>query len=195
METWGIILAAGESRRMQKNKLLLPFLNKTLIEHVVDHVIQSGIRHIMIVLGAYRDELLPIIGRMPVLHCYNDEYENGMLTSVQCGFRNIPTSMDTVLIFLGDQPEIPGEVAMALIKEHLQSGKGIVIPVYGNKRGHPVLIHKKYINEIMDLDQSDGLRGLMDKFSRDVQLLEVDSPGILKDIDVPQDYLDLTNTK
>jgi molybdenum cofactor cytidylyltransferase len=195
METWGIILAAGESRRMQKNKLVLPFLNKTLIEHVVEHVMQAGIKNIMVVLGAYRDDLLPILGRMPVLHCYNDEYENGMLSSVQCGFRNIPLSMDAALIFLGDQPEIPGEVASAIIIAHLKSKKGIIIPVYGKRRGHPVLIHKKYRNEIKDLDQSEGLRGLMNKFSGDLQLLEVDSPGILKDIDVPQDYLDLTNTK
>jgi molybdenum cofactor cytidylyltransferase len=195
METWAIILAAGESRRMQKNKLLLPFHNKTLIELVVENAMQAGIANILLVLGAYRDDLLPVIRRMPVRHCYNEDYEKGMLSSVQCGFRNVPHSMDAAIIFLGDQPEIPGEVAHALIHAHQQSERGIVIPVHGGKRGHPVLIHKRYRKEIEELDQSEGLRGLMRKFSYDVLEVEVDSPAILKDIDLPQDYLDLTKSK
>jgi molybdenum cofactor cytidylyltransferase len=195
METWAIILAAGESRRMRKNKLLLPFHKKTLIEIVVKHAMQAGIDNILLVLGAYRDDLLPVIRRMPVKHCYNEDYEKGMLSSVQCGFRNVPPSMDAALIFLGDQPAIPGKVARSLIKEYKKSERGIVIPVHKGKRGHPVLIHKRYRKEIEELDETEGLHGLMRKFSHDILEVEVDSPGILKDIDVPQDYLDLTNSK
>ena len=195
METWAIILAAGESRRMQKNKLLLPFQNKSLIELVVEHVTQAGIDNIMLVLGAYRDDILPVISRMPVKHCYNKDYEQGMLSSLQCGLRNIPPSMDVAIIFLGDQPAIPGEVALALIKEYRQSEKGIVIPVHDGKRGHPVLIHKRYRKEIEELNLAEGLRGLMRKFPQDIIEVEVDFPEILKDIDVPKDYLDLTNSK
>ena len=195
METWAIILAAGGSRRMRKNKLLLPFHKKTLIELVVEHAMQAGIDNVLLVLGAYRDDLLPLIRRMPVRHCYNEDYEKGMLSSVQCGFRNIPPSMDAAIIFLGDQPAIPGKVARTLVNECRQSGKGIIIPVYGGKRGHPVLIHKRYRKEIEGLDQTEGLRGLMRKFSHDVLEVAVDSPGILKDIDVPQDYFDLTKSK
>jgi molybdenum cofactor cytidylyltransferase len=195
METWAIILAAGESRRMRKNKLLLPFHKKTLIEIVVKHAMQAGIDNILLVLGAYRDDLLPVIRRMPVRHCYNKDYKKGMLSSVQCGFRNIPPSMEAAIIFLGDQPAIPGEVTQALIKDYRQSERGIVIPVYRGKRGHPVLIHKRYRKDIDVLDQAEGLHGLMRKFSHDILEVEVDSPGILKDIDVPQDYLELTKSK
>jgi molybdenum cofactor cytidylyltransferase len=195
METWAIVLAAGESRRMQKNKLLLPFGKKTIIEHVIEHVMQADIQNILVVLGAYRDELLPVINKLPVQHCYNTDYEKGMLSSVQCGFRSTPSSMDNVIIFLGDQPVIPGSVAKLLMKEQLDSERGIVIPIYKGKRGHPVLISKRYRDEIGKLDQTGGLHSLMAKFSTDVLEVEVDFPGILEDIDVPRDYLDLTKSK
>jgi molybdenum cofactor cytidylyltransferase len=62
-EIWAIILAAGESGRMQTNKLLLPYNEKTMIETVIDHVRQSAIDNILVVSGAYSNELLPVINR------------------------------------------------------------------------------------------------------------------------------------
>lgn len=186
MEVWAIILAAGESRRMKKNKLLLHYHNKSIIELVIENAHHSAVDYILVVLGAFRDELLPIISKMEVGHCYNENYEKGMLSSVKCAFRNIPFSMDAAIIFLGDQPAIPGEVARILVKSFKESEKGIIIPVYRGKRGHPVLISKRYRNEIEELGQTEGLRALMSKFSGDVLEVEVDFPGILKDIDIPR---------
>lgn len=194
METWAIILAAGESSRMQKNKLLLPVHNKTIIELVIENVLNAGIDNIIVVLGPYRDEMMPIISKMKVRYCYNENYKQGMLSSIQCAFRNIPISMEAAIIFLGDQPVIPGEVARTLMESFTESQKGILIPVYMGKRGHPVLISKSYRNEVEELISSEGLRALINKFSGDVLEIEVDSPGILKDIDIPQDYINLTNT-
>ena len=195
MESWALILAAGESSRMGKNKLLLPLKNKTIIEHVVDQAKQAGIQNIMMVLGAYSDDMLPIINQMQVHHCYNKDFKDGMLSSIKCGFLHLPAGMDITVIFLGDQPEIPGEVAKILIKEYGKAAKGIVIPVFRGKRGHPVLIHKKYRKEINDLADSEGLRSLIHKYSEDTLEVETDFPGILKDIDLPLDYIKLTNSK
>ena len=88
--------------------------------------------------------MLAAISDLPVNHCYNADYEQGMFTSVQCGFRNMPSSADAAILFLGDQPMIPAEVTRKIIRAYEQSDKGILIPVYRGKRGHPVLIDKKY---------------------------------------------------
>ncbi len=194
-DIWAIILAAGESGRMQTNKLLLPYHGKTMIETVIDHVMQSEIDHIMVVCGAYRDELLPVISRLPVLHCLNREYKKGMLSSVQCGLRNIPSSFDAVMIFLGDQPAIPCEVANNLISEYGKLKKGIVIPVHKNRRGHPLLIDRKYMHIIHKLDHAIGLRELLHKYPDDVHEVDVEMPEILLDIDTPQDYTASTKQK
>lgn len=194
-DIWAIILAAGESDRMQTNKMLLSVHGKTMIETVIDHVRQSDIDHILIVCGAFRDELLTVISRLPVEHCYNSEYKKGMLSSVQCGFRNIPPATDAVMIFLGDQPAIPGEIANILISEYRKSEKGIVIPVHKGRRGHPLLIDGKYRHIIDQLDHAVGLRELLYKYPEDVLEVNVETPGILKDIDTPQDYQAFTNLK
>jgi molybdenum cofactor cytidylyltransferase len=194
-EIWAIILAAGESGRMQTNKLLLPYNGKTMIETVIDHVRQSATDHILVVTGAYSDELLPVINRLPVKPCYNNDYKKGMLSSVQCGFRNIPATAEAVMIFLGDQPSIPGGVAGMLISEYRKSEKGIIIPVYKGRRGHPMLIDCKYRDIIGKLDHAVGLRDLLHKYPDDVLEVNVEMPGILKDIDTPQDYRALTKSK
>ena len=183
-----IILAAGESRRMGTNKLLLPFRGQAMIHRVIDNARQAGIEHILIVLGAFRDELLPLLEGLPVRHCYNGNYQNGMLSSVQCGLQNLPAGMDAVILFLGDQPMIPGEVALLLMKEYEKSKKGIMVPVYMGKRGHPVLIDTKYSQAIETLDQTEGLRALLRAFAGDVLEVAVDLPEILRDIDDVNDY-------
>jgi len=190
-EIWAIILAAGESGRMQTNKLLLPFHGKTMIETVIDHVRQADIDQILVVLGAFSDELLPVVSCLPVKHCCNNEYKKGMLSSVQRGLRNVPADLDAVLIFLGDQPAIPVEVTRMLIREYRKSEKRIVIPVYKGRRGHPLLIDGKYRHIIGKLDHAVGLRDLLHKYPEDVLEVNVESPGILKDIDTPEDYLGL----
>ena len=187
-ETCAIILAAGKSERMGTNKLLLPFHGKPMINTVIDNVIQSGVNHIMVVLGAFREDMITAIEKLPVIQCYNADFEIGMFTSVQCGFRNMPSTTDAAIVFLGDQPMIPGEVTRRIIQAYTQSKKGILIPVYNGRRGHPLLIDKKYASTIAALGPDEGLRNLFVKYTDDIQEVEVPAPGILRDIDTDLDY-------
>ncbi len=187
-EICAIILAAGKSERMGTNKLMLPFQGKPLINIVIDHVMESGITPIWIVMGAFRSDMVTALEGLPVKQCYNPDYEQGMFTSVQCGFRQIPSTADAAVLFLGDQPLIPGEVTRRLIGEYSRSGKGILIPTYRGKRGHPVLIGKKYAQVIDTLVPDRGLHTLYDLYPEDIQEVDVVAPGILRDIDTLQDY-------
>jgi len=191
-ETCAIILAAGESTRMKTNKLLLPFHGCLMISKVVENVIRSGTDHILLVLGAFRDEMIAAISKLPVEYCFNPHFKQGMLTSVQCGFRNMPETSDAAIIFLGDQPCIPGQVPRQIIGSYNQTKSGILIPVYRGKRGHPVLIDRKYADDIYKLDPADGLRTFMTKFCDDIQEVNVEAPGILRDFDTLEDYTNET---
>jgi molybdenum cofactor cytidylyltransferase len=75
-----------------------------------------------------------------------------------------------------------------LIGEYRRSGKGILIPTYRGKRGHPVLIGKKYAQVIDTLVPDRGLHTLYDLYPEDIQEVDVAAPGILRDIDTLQDY-------
>ena len=187
-EIWAIILAAGESKRMGSPKMLLPFMGITIIENVIANVSGSKVDNIMVVLGADRDSIVKLIRTKAVNYCYNENYKDGMLSSVMCGFRNIPIDHSAVLVFQGDQPLITPKAINSVIEVYLSSGKGIVIPVYESKRGHPILIDRKYRNEIQKLNPAEGLRSLALKYSDDVLEVNTDIAVILRDFDTYDEY-------
>ena len=183
-----IILAAGESKRMGFPKMLLMFNGKTMIENVLDNVTESDSDSILVVLGAGRCDLIDIVSKYDVKHCYNINYREGMLSSVQCGFKNLPPDTEAVLVFQGDQPFITPEVINSVIDAYRSSGKGIIIPVYKGKRGHPLLLDSKYKDQINTLDPEKGLRSVTYIHSSDIYEVNTDEPGILRDFDTYDDY-------
>ncbi len=191
--SWAVILAAGSSRRMGSQKLLLPFGQSTIIETVIDNVLSSYIDHVMVVLGANQEKIQDTIGNLSVRFCHNKEHERGMLSSVICGIRALPQDAITALIFLGDQPGIPPAVTNTVIDAYNEELVGIVIPVHNHRRGHPLLVDMKYRKEIEHLDLEEGLRALRHHFPNDVLEVDVDEPGILVDIDTREDYKNATN--
>jgi len=194
-EIWSIILAAGESKRMGFPKMLLTFNGKTMIENVIGNVRRSDADNTLVVLGAHKEILTDIIIKSNVKYCYNNNYKEGMLSSVKCGFKNLPSDFKAALVFQGDQPLITPAVINSVINAYRSSGKGIVIPVHNKKRGHPLLLDRKYSIEIDRLDAREGLRSLAYKFPDDVLEVETDDTGILRDFDTYEDYRKEINQK
>lgn len=185
---WAIILAAGESKRMGKPKLLLPFGAKTIIETVIDSVIKSDIDEVMVVLGSNAENIAEKIRNYPLITTVNPNFRDGMLSSIQWGFEAITEDTKAVLIMLGDQPLIPSSVINRIIEAYGQTGKGIILPVYNKRRGHPILIALKYRAEIKQINPNTGLRALIHNHTEDILEIDVNAPGILKDIDTVEDY-------
>lgn len=189
---WAIILAAGSSRRMGSQKLLLPYGSSTMIETVVDQVQKSAIDQVLIVLGPEPEKVKKVLVNRAVKFCLNTRHEEGMLSSVICGIRALPQEAEAALIYLGDQPEIPPEVSNRVMEAYDDDLFGIVIPVCNHRRGHPLLVDMKYRREIEKLDLEQGLRALRHQFPEDVLEVDVDEPGILVDIDTREDYSNAT---
>lgn len=183
-----MILAAGESKRMGKPKLLLPFGEKTIIETVIENVIKSKVEKILVVLGSNRDKIEKKIKTFPVEIAVNPNFRRGMLSSVQSGFQALPENTQAVLVVLGDQPAISSSVINKIIDAFKKTGKGIVLPVYKNERGHPVLIDIKYRGEVENLNPDLGLRSLVYNHPEDILEVEVETQNILQDIDYKEDY-------
>jgi molybdenum cofactor cytidylyltransferase len=188
-----IVLAAGESKRMGFPKMLLDFNGKPMLECVIDNVSQSEVDDIVVVLGAYRDELEKIVLATSASSCYNEDYKEGMLSSVKCGFRNLPSGTEAVLVFQGDQPLISAKLIDLVMEGYRNSGKGIIIPVHKNRRGHPLMVGKKYFSEIEKLSPDEGLRALSRKFSDDIYEVVTDEAGILRDFDTFEQYKNAFN--
>jgi molybdenum cofactor cytidylyltransferase len=190
---WAIILAAGESKRMGFPKMLLPFQGKSMLENVIINVTGSDVYNTIVVLGSGKEALEELTRKYKVINCYNDNYKEGMLSSVQCGFHHVPADCTAVLVFQGDQPLIGTSTINKVINAFRSSDKGIIIPVYKKKRGHPILIDKRYRNEIDKLDARKGLRSLTYVYPEDILEVETDEPGILRDFDTYKDYKEEIN--
>jgi len=178
---------------MGRSKQLLPFENQTILETVIDHIVQSTVDETLVVLGSNREKIEEVIKDLPVKSVYNPSYKEGMLSSAQKGFGSLPEEAEAALIFLGDQPKIPTSVIDQVIRAYHSSEKGIVLPVYDQKRGHPVLISTKYREEVAHLNHQIGLRELIHNHPEDILEVDLDSSSILEDIDTPEDYKNLKN--
>jgi molybdenum cofactor cytidylyltransferase len=185
----GVVLAAGESRRMGTPKQLLPFGERTILERVVDTLLTAGVGEVIVVLGHLAHRVRTVLGDRRVRVAVNESYRQGMLSSVKCGVRAIGTEHDAVLLALGDQPHIDSAVVSEVMREYRAGSVGILIPRYGAKKGHPIIIDlRKYREAILNLPEHVGLNALMQEHTDDVRLIDVATEDIIRDIDVPEDY-------
>jgi len=182
-----LVLGAGESRRMGKQKLLLPWAGKTVIEHIVDELLACRIDQLRVITGHDHEQLQLTLANYPVSLEYNDQYTQGMLSSVRCGLEALPQNCTGVLVALGDQPTLKASTVNLLLDQFLQHPK-IVLPAYQGRRGHPLLFSSTYVPEILTQYETTGLRGLLQAHKQDVREVPVDSAAVLWDLDTPEDY-------
>jgi molybdenum cofactor cytidylyltransferase len=188
MKISGIILAAGESRRMGTLKQLLPYRDKTVIETVVDSFQQVDLHEIIVVLGYCAKQIQKTLNGYSIKTVINEKYCDGMLSSIQCGIESVDAFADAFLIGLGDQPFVPTSVISELLKHFISQEKGIILPSYGGKRGHPIIIHRKYRDDIFGLDHNIGLKQLIHHNQNDLLVVDVASDVVIRDMDFPEDY-------
>jgi molybdenum cofactor cytidylyltransferase len=187
---WAVILAAGESRRMGTQKLLLPFGDTTVVGAVLRTALASRVDHGLAVVGADGQAVRREVAPRGVEIAVNDDYRRGMLSSIQAGFRALPEDAAAAVIMLGDQPFLAPASVDAVIEAYEETGRGIVIPAFRGRRGHPVLIGLEYRDEVLALEPTGGLRALMRARAGDIREADVPDPNILRDLDTPKDYRD-----
>jgi molybdenum cofactor cytidylyltransferase len=183
-----LVLAAGESRRMGKPKMLLPYGDTSILETVVTNAGRSIIDHTSVVLGANSGQIEPLMRRIPVKTVMNHAFRNGMLSSVQAGLRALPRQTTAVLVLLGDQPMVSPGIIDRLIDHYKRSDRGIALVSHRGKRGHPLIFSSAYIPEVLGYEKDLSLRTLMENHPEEVDVLETGNPEILRDIDTEKDY-------
>ncbi|GAB4518224.1 MAG: hypothetical protein Kow0047_29810 [Anaerolineae bacterium] len=183
-----IILAAGQSTRMGKPKLLLPLSDKPVIRHVTEAAIVAGIAQVVIVTGPHSEAIAEAVRGLAVQLVPNPDFVAGeMLSSIQIGLRAMPDDVNGALIMLGDQPSVPSTTIRALA-DVLRNGGCICQPTYGGRRGHPIGIARRYWGEILGLGRDQSLRTFMNRHRDEVVLIPSQDAGVLEDMDTPEDY-------
>jgi molybdenum cofactor cytidylyltransferase len=183
-----VVLAAGKSIRMGTQKLLLPFAAQTVIGHVIDQLDSAGVDRVFVVVGVADDGVEKALAGKNVTIVHNRQPDADMLSSVRAGLRTLPPETDAALVVLGDQPSIRPAMVSEMIGAFQTAGRGIVVPAYEGRRGHPLLLAAKYFDEVLSQYDGVGLRDLLHAHTDDVYELAVTERGILDDMDRPADY-------
>ena len=188
-----IVLAAGESRRMNgKNKLLMPFGRKPLIAHVVDQILQCNVDEVIVVLGHEAENVKATLKNLNLKFVANETYQEGMATSIHVGVKNANAQTDGFMICLSDLPLIePIEYRRlidAFLLDNQTNKQPIVVPVYNGQRGNPVIFASYYKEEILHHKRKEGCRGVVKHNPQHVHEVIMDQDHVLKDIDTEEDY-------
>jgi molybdenum cofactor cytidylyltransferase len=187
-----IILAAGASTRMGSPKQLLKFGERSLIQHVVTNGLRSKCFPIIVVLGASKELLKPELENYPVFVAINDQWEEGMASSIGRGLEmmlEVYANVEAVIIMLCDQPFVKTTLINKMINEYRRTSKPVIASFYNGTAGVPALFSHALFKGLSELRGSEGAKKLIAQYTAD--LLLVPFPEGAVDIDTPEDYLGL----
>ncbi|HTV90355.1 MAG TPA: molybdopterin-binding/glycosyltransferase family 2 protein [Stellaceae bacterium] len=182
-----LLLAAGRSSRMGgPNKLLEPLDGTPMVARTARRLLSSRARPIVAVLGNDAERVDAALGRLPVERVRNPAFADGLSTSLKCGLAALPADIDGVVVCLGDMPLIAGRDIDRLIAAfNPLEGRAIIVPMRRGKRGNPVLWAQRFLPEMAELAGDVGARHLIGEHAELVYEVEMDSDGVLVDIDTP----------
>lgn len=179
-----IVLAAGKSARMGRQKILLPWGDTTVFGKVLQTLRGAGVKEIIAVANSAVADQIAAYG---LRVASNDR--GGMIESLKTGLGALNPSAQAALVCLGDQPQIEEGTVKAVCEAFQRSESNIVIPSYRMRRGHPWLAARALWGEILALDETQSMRGFLNARAGEIEYVNVETPTILQDLDTPEDYL------
>jgi molybdenum cofactor cytidylyltransferase len=184
-----IILAAGQSKRMGKPKMLLPWGETTILGHVISTFQNAGILDVFVVVGGAHEQVEEIVKNSGARSIFNAEYANGeMLLSLQRGLETQSPQTQATLIALGDQPQIQKRTVELIIQTFEHTKSRLIVPSFRMRRGHPWLIERSLWNEVLKMETQQTPRDFLNEHAAEIQYVQVDTASVLADLDTIEEY-------
>src|SRR4051812_25321380 len=168
MNVTALVLAAGTSSRMGQPKQLLPYEGKSLVRRAAEAAIGSKTRQTIVVTGAASDQVDAELAGLAVMLVHNDDFAQGMSTSLRAGLKAVRPEVDAIIVLLADQPFVDTPVIDALIDLYEQTQAKIVRPRYGGQPGNPVLWDQSLFGELKEQTGDQGGRALLQKYRDEI---------------------------
>jgi molybdenum cofactor cytidylyltransferase len=182
----GVVLAAGTSSRMGRNKLLLPWGGSTVLRRAVAAAAAAGLDPILVVIGHEGDRVRAELAGLPCAPVPNPDYARGIQTSLRAGISAVPEACAAALVLLADMPFVSAEMAEALVERFRAGAAPLVLSVYGGVLAPPTLYGRALFPELRSLAGRGCGKQVMKRHRGEA--LEVDwPPAALADLDEPAD--------
>jgi len=187
-----ILLAAGQSKRMSgENKLIKSVKGIPLIKCALNNILKSHVNEIIIVLGYQNETIEKLIDKTSrIKFVFNSNFESGMASSIKKGIKKLSKKTDSFFISLGDMPSINYDTYNQLIK--CNKNKKAIVPMFKGQQGNPVLFPKSFEEKLLSIQGDSGAKKILEINKKEVLYLEINDPGIIRDLDVPNDFNNLS---
>ncbi|MDD3312769.1 DVU_1551 family NTP transferase [Pseudodesulfovibrio sp.] len=183
-----VVLAAGLSSRMARFKPLLPLGERTVLSHCLRCLNANRVEPVIVVTGKRGGEVdaaARLAGAEPVR---NAEYEQGMFSSVRTGVAALPEEAEAFFVLPVDIPLVRAETVARLVESYGRARPAVLYPRFRGERGHPPLLDRSLIPDILAHDGEGGLRRVLERREADAMDLDVADFGTVHDLDTPEDY-------
>ncbi len=179
-----VVLAAGASTRMGRQKLLLPIGGQALVRRVVGAVCDAGFDDVLVVVGSEHEPIIRTLAGLPVRHAVNPDFATGMGSSFRTAVANLPDS-DAAMFALADQPLVTAAAYRQVLDTYRLHRSPIVSVRYGDVMAPPHLFAREFFPELAALEH--GARPVLLRHHDRTRIL-LFPPELLIDVDTPEDY-------
>jgi len=195
----GIILAAGESSRMGRDKALLPWPPQTVATgtflSAMIQLFDPYVDVVLVVAGTNQQNLVPVAYANGASLVVNPDPARGQFSSLQAGLHEVLNrGRDAALITLVDRPPVLPETIQVLsdaFDEALLHSKWAVVPEYQGKHGHPFFAGREMIEGFLRAPATSSAREVEHAHREKITYIQVDDPRVVANIDTPEQYADL----
>ena len=198
MSILAIILAAGFSKRMGENKLLLEYEGKTFIQTIIEKLLEINFNKIILVVSNleiykkyknyknYNEKLFVI---------FNDKAEKGISESIKKAviYAKNNLEVDKYMFFVADQPLLKKETILKIIEE--SSSNKIIVPKSNNTMYNPVIFPNKYTSELLNLEGDRGGKQIILNHLDNITFVDIEDANEFQDVDVIEEYIKLINER
>ena len=186
----GILLAAGQSRRLKnENKLIKIFKDKPLIHHALNSVQNSKIKKLIIVLGYQFKEVKKNIKKnKKIIFVHNKNYKNGMSSSIKSGLKKISKKDKGFIILQSDMPFVKTSDINKIYNSIIRKKYLVHALKYKNKIGNPIGFDISILNKFKKIKGNVGAKYMIKRLKNSTNYIKVSSEKVFKDFDRASDF-------
>ena len=183
----GVVLAAGQSIRMGRNKLFVELGGESLLRRAVKRAIDARLEPVLVVVGHEAERAIAALSSLRCAPVVNDDYARGINSSVRAGIRAVPPDIDAAVVMLADMPLVSSDMIATVAERYREASAPLVISQYGDVNAPPTLYSRPLFAEFLALEGEGCGKHVVKRHRHEAAIVSW-PPDALTDLDVPEEY-------